>query len=190
MKPFISSAKQRILEVLFLHPEKEFSLSDMAKAAKVAKPHVSPILMELEKEDIIEIRKLSTIWRITAKREDKFFRLKMVYNLHALLESGIIETISKDHPKAIILFGSYRFGEDVSTSDIDIAVEDSKEYRTEELRVSTKNSLKRIQLHHFSPASTDKNVLANIANGIVLAGSITWTTRSSSRTRMAGLSRR
>ena len=183
MKPLSRSADQRVLEALFLEPETVFSLTDLAKKAKVAKPHIGPILKTLEKEELIAIERLSTVWRITARREERFFHLKLVYNLHALFESDILDTLNKDHPKSIILFGSYRYGEDTATSDIDIAIEEDKktEYRTEEFRLTMKHSLKRVQLHYFHPATTDKNVLANIANGIVLVGTNTWTTPSSTR---------
>ena len=51
------------------------------------------------------------------------------------------------NPKAIILFGSFRLGEDLSTSDIDIAIEREgiDEYKTMSLRLLLQNS------QEFSP---------------------------------------
>ena len=65
--PFIETSTQKVLEVLFIHPEKEFSLSDLAKEAKVSKAHLGRILKNLLDENIIQIIKLSKIWRIKAR---------------------------------------------------------------------------------------------------------------------------
>ena len=79
------------------------------------------------------------------------------------------------NPKAIVLFGSYRKGEDISGSDIDIAIEkdDVKEYTTvrlNELLNLEKRLDRKIQVHLFNRKSVDVNLFNNIANGIVLSG--------------------
>ena len=84
------------------------------------------------------------------------------------------------NPKAIILFGSFRKGEDFSTSDIDIAVESDVSEATElenykvielkELGEFEKSVDKKIQLHLFNRKNVDAHVFNNIANGIVLSG--------------------
>jgi predicted nucleotidyltransferase len=72
------------------------------------------------------------------------------------------------------LFGSYRKGEDISTSDIDIAIEDNdtKDHQTHPLREPDFEKLlgRNIQIHLFSRKNVDHNVFNNIANGIVLSG--------------------
>ena len=44
---YIETARQRVISVIFQYPEKEFSLSDLAKEAGVAKAHIGSILEEL-----------------------------------------------------------------------------------------------------------------------------------------------
>ncbi len=171
------SSRQRVLEVLFNYPEKEFSLSDLAKVAGIAKPNIGSILKELEDIEFITITKLSKIWRIKANQENwNFMKSKIIYNLNFIYQSGLVEFLNDyyKNPKAIILFGSFRRGEDLSTSDIDIAVGvDEKDYRTEVLRELSefeKIIKRKIQIHLFNREYTDIHVFNNIANGVVLMG--------------------
>src|SRR3989344_3413382 len=126
LKLFEETAKNRIAEVLFKYPEKEFSLSDLAKEAGVAKANIGNILDEFQEVGLITIEKLSKIWRIKAHTENWLYKKsKIIYNLNFIYKSGLVEFLI-DHfknPKAIILFGSFRRGEDLSSSDIDIAIE-------------------------------------------------------------------
>lgn len=173
-----NTSQQKILTVLFQYPEKEFSLSDLAKEARVAKPHIGKILHELEQWDMITITKLTKIWRIKANQQNwNFTKSKIVYNLNFVYQSGLVEFLNEHfgNPKAIILFGTFRSGEDLSTSDIDIAieVEGTEEYKTMSLRelMEFEKMIKRhIQLHIFNRKNVDVHVFNNIANGIVLAG--------------------
>ena len=175
---FIQSSTQRVLEVLFRYPEKEFSLSDLAKEARVAKPHIGKILQELEHLEFINITKLTKIWRIKTNQQHwNFMKSKILYNLNFIYQSGLVEFLNGHfgNPKAIILFGSFRRGEDLSSSDIDIAIEidEVEEYKTMELRELNKfeKEIKRpIQIHLFNRKKVDIHVFNNIANGIVLFG--------------------
>ena len=174
---FIQNSLQRVLEVLFQYPEKEFSLSDLAKEARVAKPHIGKILSKLERLGFITITKLAKIWRIKANQQSgNFIKSKIVYNLNFICQSGLVEFLI-DHfgnPKAIVLFGSFRQGEDFSTSDIDIAIENEEtEYKTRRLRILSdyeKAIGRTIQIHLFNRRYIDTHVFNNIANGIVLSG--------------------
>ncbi|HLC75455.1 MAG TPA: nucleotidyltransferase domain-containing protein [Candidatus Nanoarchaeia archaeon] len=174
---FIQNSLQRVLEVLFQYPEKEFSLSDLAKEARVAKPHIGKILSKLERLGFITITKLAKIWRIKANQQSgNFIKSKIVYNLNFICQSGLVEFLTDyfGNPKAIILFGSFRQGEDFSTSDIDIAIENEEtEYKTRRLRILSdyeKAIGRTIQIHLFNRRYIDTHVFNNIANGIVLSG--------------------
>lgn len=175
---FVQSSKQRVLDVLFRYPEKEFSLSDMAKEAKVSKPHMGIIISELELRDFITVVRLTKIWRIKANTQNEnFIQSKIVYNLGVICLSGLVGFLNDyfGNPKAIVLFGSFRKGEDFSNSDIDIAVETEglKEFKTIELRELSafeKEFGRKIQIHVFHRKSIDSHVFNNIANGVVLHG--------------------
>lgn len=175
---FIRNSLQRVLEVLFHYPEKEFSLSDLAKETGVAKPHIGTILSELERLRYITITKLTKIWRIKANQESgNFIKSKIVYNLNFIYQSGLVEFLNEHfgNPKAIILFGSFRKGEDLSTSDIDIAIEgETDEYKTFRLVKLIENFEReierKIQIHLFNRKNIDSHVFNNIANGVILSG--------------------
>lgn len=187
MKPFVTkkylkllveTARQRVIEVLYKYPNKEFSLSELAKEAGVAKAHIGKILDELYKIGFIEIVKLSKIWRIKANRRSWIFvKSKIIYNLNFVYQSGLVEFLDEqfNHPKSIVLFGSFRKGDDLSASDIDIAIEVDKteDYSTvylKELSEFEGTINRKIQLHLFNKKNVDLNVFNNIANGIVLFG--------------------
>lgn len=166
----------RVLEVLFKFPDKEFSLSELAELSSVAKANMGKILEELDKDDFIEIVKLSKIWRIRAnQRNVNFTRSKVIYNLNFVYLSGLIDFLAEyyKNPKAIILFGSFRKGEDVFSSDIDIAVETDSGYgimRLKELSGFENELMRKIQIHLFNRKNVDINLFNNIANGILLYG--------------------
>ena len=171
------NAFRKTIKILMRYPDKEFSLSDLAKLAGIAKANIGGVLDKLQKYDYITIEKLSKIWRIRANQTStNFIGLKIADNISRIYGSGLIEFLN-DHyhnPKTIILFGSYRRGEDISSSDIDIAIEsdDAKDYQTHMLKENEFEKLlgRRIQIHLFNRKKVDINVFNNIVNGIVLSG--------------------
>ncbi len=177
-KHYIESSSQRVIALFAHFPDKEFSLSDVAKLTKVKKSNIGNVLKILHKEELIIITKLKNIWRIKANRDNlKFIKMKIIYNLNFIYQSGLVEFLvdSYKNPKAIILFGSFRNGEDNSESDMDIAILDNsfKEYQTfymRELYEFEKEINRKIQVHLFNERLVDINVFNNIANGIVLWG--------------------
>jgi len=174
------SSMQRTLGVLATYPDREFSLSDLAKEAGVAKPNIGAILDRLDKLGMITITKLANIWQIKAKTQNLHFqKTKIVRNLHLIYQSGLIEFLNEKYrnPRSIILFGSFRTGEDLSTSDIDIAIESDEpvEYQTahlSDLEGIEKTVHRKIQIHRFHRKRIDAHTFTSIANGIVLLGSL------------------
>ncbi len=159
-------------------PSTEFSLSDLATESGVGKAQMGKIISELVKKDILTVQKLSSIWRIRANSEgEPFKRLKITYNLNFLFQSGIIEFLTNHYqnPKAIVVFGSFRRGEDQTGSDIDIAIEASGKgelitTRLKDLLPFEESIQRTIQLHIFTRTTINPHVFNNIANGIVLKG--------------------
>src|SRR3989344_3892234 len=109
--------------------------------------------------------------------ERHFITKKIPYNLSNIYESGILDAVYKVVPssRAVILFGSYRWGTDVEDSDIDIAVEvvDNHDLQVTHLGNIEQLGYRKnvpVNLHLFSRNKVDLNLFANIANGIVLDG--------------------
>ncbi len=178
LKLYGETAKNKIIGILFKYPEKEFSLSDLAKEAEVSKANIGGILEEFQEAGLISIEKLSKIWRIKANQTNWFYiRSKIIYNLSFVYNSGLVEFLIDyfKNPQAIILFGSFRKGEDLSNSDIDIAIESNefKEYQImglRELSEFEKGINRKIQIHLFNREKIDINLFNNVANGISLWG--------------------
>lgn len=172
---YIETANQKILELFFRNPDNEYSLSEIAKETKVAKANIGKILENLEKNELIKIKKLPNIWIIKANLENQnYVNSKIVYNLNFIYRSGLVEFLNGyyKNPKAIILFGSFRKGEDINGSDIDIAIEnDINEIKyLKELYEFEKEIKRKIQIHLFNRKNVNFNLFNNIANGIVLTG--------------------
>lgn len=178
LKLYKETARTKVAEILFKYPEKEFSLSDLTREAGVAKANAGEILGEFQKIGILNIEKLSKIWRVKANQTNSLYiRNKIIYNLNFVYNSGLVEFLVDyfKNPKTVILFGSFRRGEDISNSDIDIAIEsdENKDYEViglRELSEFEKVIQRKIQVHLFNRGNTDINVFNNIANGIVLWG--------------------
>lgn len=176
------TAKLRVLSILFKYPEKEFSLSDLAKEAGVAKANIGEILENLSNIKFIEIIKLARIWRIKANQKNfEFIKNKITFNLGIIYSTNLVEFLVNyfKNPKAIVLFGSFRKGDDISTSDIDIAIETTrleedktrlKSLESRELKQFEALIGRKIQIHLFDRKSVDINLFNNIANGIALWG--------------------
>jgi predicted nucleotidyltransferase len=117
-------------------------------------------------------------WRIKCNKKHIFNKTKKVaFNMQMVYSSDIIPNINKLFPnfQAIILFGSFRKGDDIENSDIDIAINilGKNELKIEELGIINKFGYRKkmkINLHIFSKDKIDKNLFSNIANGIVLEG--------------------
>jgi len=169
------SSIQQTAEIFFLNPSKKQYLMDISRSISLAHTSVKKNLDQLLKlgliNESIEKRGKRKFPFYRANLENKTFReYKMIYNLSSLLDSGIINYIEETlMPKSIVLFGSYRRGEDIETSDIDIFVECNADKL--DLVLFEKKLDRKIQLHFrekFESYTTElKN---NIINGIVLRG--------------------
>ena len=173
-----NTARLLVLRVLFDYPDKEFSLSELAKEAGVSKSNIGPFIQQLIDSDSVKVEKLSRIWRIKANMQNSQFRMgKIVNNFERIYNCNFVEVLNElyRNPKAIVLFGSYRWGTDVSNSDIDIAIESpglaKAEVEQKQELLPFENAFKRhINILLFDRKSADIHVFNNIANGIVLSG--------------------
>jgi len=159
-------------------PSAKIGLTDLAKSINSSKTTTKQIVDNLVKINFLNKEIIGKAWLLTANLKHTFFITKKIpYNLNMIYESGIVSSIYKKvpSPRAIILFGSYRFGTDIEGSDIDIAVEimDKNEMKIEELGIIKNLGYRkdvRVNLHIFSRNKIDLNLFSNIANGIVLEG--------------------
>ena len=200
MKKPISSKKEQLFEketseekiasVFYRDPYREYTLSGIAERAKVSKSMASSILKEMAKEGFISIEELGKkYWRVKASIDNPVFKnWKIVNNITEIMSTPITDfLVDKFNPKSVILFGSFRWGEDKKGSDIDIAIEvggktqdpislsrladrEREHVLAKDVRDHENDLERNIQIHFFNRKTIDKNLFNNIANGIILYG--------------------
>lgn len=173
-----SESYKKVLSYFFSFPEKPIGLNDLSKKTNVSKTMAKIAVLNLVKEGFLRKEEIGKAWRISANPKSRHNTIKKIaYNLQLIYEADILSEIYSKIPnaKAIILFGSYRWGTDNEKSDIDIAVEI---LGNKPPIINTLKTLKEIgyrknvklNLYVFSRAKIDINLFTNIANGIVLDG--------------------
>ncbi len=174
----IGDIDRRICLYFFSFPDKVTSLSDLAKLTGSSKTSAKIAVTKLLKSGILTKEEYGKAWSISLnKRSSLATARKISFNLNLVYETDIIGCVYRKFPnaRAIIIFGSYRWGTDNEKSDIDIAIEvaGERKIRIEELGIIEKLSYRKdvkVNAHVFSRGFVDKNLFANIANGIVLDG--------------------
>ncbi|MFH1275629.1 MAG: nucleotidyltransferase domain-containing protein [Candidatus Woesearchaeota archaeon] len=173
-----NEAYQKVLAWFFSFPTIKVGLSDLAKKVNISKTTANLVINRLVKEGFLIKDVIGKTWQIYCNQKHKYnFSKKISYNLSLIYKSDIINSIKETIPnfKVIILFGSYRKGDDIETSDIDIAVEipGNENLKIVELGQFPLLGLRKnvtLNLHVFSRNKIDINFFNNIANGIVLDG--------------------
>lgn len=176
--PELNQAYQKVLLWFFSYPEHEISLNNLSRAVKISKTTAKSVVEQLVADGFLKKEVLGKIWRIFCNQSHVYnYSRKISYNLMMIYESGIIEEIHNliQNSRTIILFGSYRKGDDTEKSDIDIAVEilgneDIKLHQLGVIRVFGYRNNVTVNLHIFSRNKIDLNLFTNIANGIALEG--------------------
>lgn len=178
----LNESYNKVLQWFYSYPSLPISLSELAKELAISKKTANRIVLRLIEEHFLIREEIGRIWRITCNTRHVYnFTRKISYNLslvyQLLYELDLMKEIYEKigNAKAIILFGSYRKGDDNEKSDIDIAVELIGNY---DLKIINLGSVPRfgyrknvpVNLHVFSRNKIDINLFSNISNGIVLAG--------------------
>ena len=164
----------------YAHPLHKIGLSDLARAINSSKTATKQVveLLASPQRGFLHKEIVGNAWLLYANQKHAYFLTKKVpYHLSKIYESGILEAVRKAVPsaRAIILFGSYRWGTDVEESDIDIAVEVVADQDVKIATLGTIGELGyrknvKVNMFIFSRNKIDLNLFSNIANGIVLDG--------------------
>lgn len=174
----LSEAYNKALNWFFSFPNIEMSLNDLAEELKISKTTAKRMVLQLMNEGFLKREILGKTWRISCNQDHIYnTSRKIAHNLIPIYEFGIIQEIHKriKNPRAIILFGSYRKGDDTEKSDIDIAVEvlGNEEVRLVQLGKLAKFGYRKdvlVNLYVYTRNKIDLNLFSNIINGIVLEG--------------------
>jgi predicted nucleotidyltransferase len=158
-------------------PLKEIHLRALARTLKISPTWAAKISQALAKQSLIISKKDKDkhLTILKADRESSHFkRLKISSNLYSLHQSGILDHLIQNYskPEGIVLFGSYRRGEDTEESDIDLAVITTKTVHLQ-LNNFEKKLLRKIKIIEISPGKIEQEFMTTLANGIVLYGYLT-----------------
>jgi len=170
----------KMLYWFFSYPKAEIGLNELSSKLKMSKTTAKKAANELIAEGFLINNPYGKSWRIRCNTDHYYnYSRKISYNIDGifqLFEQGLRDKIYKivANPVCIILFGSYRKGDDDETSDIDIAVEVSGEANLKIFPLGKVDAGFRrnvdANLHVFSRKNVDINLFSNIANGFVLEG--------------------
>jgi predicted nucleotidyltransferase len=174
----LAQAYIRVQSLFFDFPTKEFSLNDLCSAANISKTGAKVVVEQMISEGFLRREIIGRLWRLSCDQKHPYnMTRKVPYHMGLIYESGIIESVHAAIPnvRTIVLFGSYRKGDDVDTSDIDVAIEivGDEQPKILELGMIPRLGYRKdvvVNLHVFSRNNISLNLFANIANGIVLEG--------------------
>jgi len=162
-----------IFKLLCIKAGEKLNKRQISKLLKVSPTAIAKSLPLLKKEELITIKKETTLDQVELNRTQKTMLLKRVENLRYIYDSELNEFLEENFPgTVIVLFGSYSKGEDTLKSDIDIAIIEGKE-KNLDLKKYEKILEREIRINFYpSFKEIHKNLKENIFNGIVLSGGI------------------
>lgn len=171
-------AYRKVLYWFFSYPNRQIGLNDLSEELETAKKTARLIVLQLIEEDFLKKEEIGKAWRISCNKNHYYNKtIKISYNLELIFLSDIIKRVYETVKgiNSIILFGSYRWGDDDEKSDIDIAVEtlNNKPLKIVEIGIIKEFGYRKdvpVNIHIFSRNKIDLNLFANISNGIVLDG--------------------
>ncbi len=165
-----------ILRLLCIKSGKPLNQREIAKTLGVSPTAVAKGTAQIEKEDLASVTRSKTMNLITIElnRDNEMaLAFKRTENLRMIYETGLAGFLRDSFPGGtIILFGSYSLGEDIITSDIDIAVIGRKP-KTLELEKYEKALDREININFYTSwKDVHKHLKDNILNGILLYGGV------------------
>lgn len=161
----------RIMEIFFKHPDEKFHLRRLSRITGLSMPGVKKIAEKLEREGLLFSKRENVVKNFYASRNEKFLSIKRAYNMNSIFSSGLLDFLRDkyEEPESIILFGSYSRGDDISKSDIDLAIITSK-HPDVDVTPFEKKLDRKIEVIEVRMKNAEKEFLNTLANGIVLHG--------------------
>jgi predicted nucleotidyltransferase len=168
----------KVLYWFFSFPDISIGLNELSSKVKISKSNANRVVNRLEKEGFLIKEVIGKSWRIKCNKNNIYNKSKkLAFNLQLIYDSDILSKVNKKFPnaQAIILFGSYRKGDDIDKSDIDIAINliGNNQLKIEELGTIEKFGNRKnvmVNLYIFCNQEIKNNLFSNIVNGIVLDG--------------------
>jgi len=154
----------KIMGLFYEFPNQRFTIRKIALKTKIPRSTVHKYLSELKKQGLIA--------RDNQPFTSELFKTKKIFfYIEKIIKSGLLEYLSEElNASCIILFGSFRKGDSVKDSDVDLFVESLVKKKVD-LSIFEKKLGHNIQL--FVEENINKlpdRLLNNVVNGIKLKG--------------------
>jgi len=164
---------EKVLNMFFDNPSGTFHVREVARITGLNPNTVLNIVEGLVKEKLVKRDKKKHIVELSANVDDKFRQIKRIANLNKIYESGVVGFLSeKFNAEAIVIMGSYSFGEDIQRSDVDILVITKEDYKSLDLSKFEKALKRKIHLVTVYYDKISDEFFNNSINGIVVYGYI------------------
>ena len=162
----------KVMELFFKYPYRTFHIREIARLTKLSSTGVIKIIKRLKEEKLLVSYKTRLTEEVKPDFEGNFLIVKRLYNIYSLNDNLLIDYLKKyyEHPKAIILFGSYSNGTDSEQSDIDIAIIGSLKDKMPDLSKFEDKLARKINIHIIYLDRTTKEFKNSLANGIIMEG--------------------
>src|SRR3989344_2695044 len=118
-------AYQKVIGWFFAYPLKEMSLNDLSAALNMPKTTAKKVVEQLIKEGFLNRELFGKMWKISCNQNHIYNHTRKIsQNLNMIFESQILDILHDKirNPKSVILFGSYRKGDDNEKRDIDFTL--------------------------------------------------------------------
>jgi len=120
----MESKEEKVLELFFDNPTKEWHFEEILREAKIARSKADGWLKRFAKEGIIQrVKPKGKMPYYMANHESSSYRnRKKLFALNKLYESGLLDHLSSLKAKTVIIFGSITRSDWYKKSDIDIFI--------------------------------------------------------------------
>ena len=120
-----SNVQQRVLALIFGHPERSFYTSEIIRNVRSGTGAVERELSRLQRSGLVSVERIGNQKHYRANRQSPIFE-----ELHSLIlkTAGLTEPLKElleahaDKIKAAFVYGSVAKGDDTATSDVDLMV--------------------------------------------------------------------
>jgi len=168
--------QNEIFRLLCVFAGENLNKREIALKLKVSPTAVANSIGLLEKENLILVKKEKKInlTYVSFNRDSqKAINFKKIENFKLIYEANIQSFLFEEFPgSTIVLFGSYAHGEDVISSDVDIAIIGTKKHEIN-LKKFEDFLNRDINLNFYRDwKSIHSDLKNNILNGIVLSGRV------------------
>ena len=177
---FEEYAGQKVLNLFFREPYREFHLREAARESKVSPMTAKKQLDRFADEGIVEKSKKANLVLFMANTKNKRFQLmKAADSIEKIGESGLLKALTAElNPVSIVLFGSTARGQDSKDSDIDLLVISKKkqeiDFEAYERKLKRKINLIIYDSPEWKKKATDDKpfYLRILLDGIALHGEL------------------